>query len=153
MLPPEQLLPALLGTAVLLPLASFALILLIGPRLGPHGKYAGFVASGAIVGAAVLSLFALAAWLGSHFPTEAKHHDGVHPHGETSHVALDVGEEHSTLLTSFTSTGAAPHPVLGDASNHPLPENEGNETPEGEGEATHGGFSRSYVWSFSTTRR
>ena len=59
----ERLLPLLLGTAWLLPLASFALIVFLGPRMGRGGRCAGYVAILAIGGALVLSLVALTAWL------------------------------------------------------------------------------------------
>jgi len=59
----ERLLPLLLGLAWLLPLASFALIVLLGPRMGRGGRCAGYVAILAIAAAMVLSLAALAAWL------------------------------------------------------------------------------------------
>ena len=45
----EYLLPLLLALAWLLPLASFALIVLFGPRMGWSGKYAAYVATAAIV--------------------------------------------------------------------------------------------------------
>ncbi|MCC6123411.1 MAG: NADH-quinone oxidoreductase subunit L [Pirellulales bacterium] len=63
-------LPLLLGTAWLLPLASFALILLFGSRMGKAGRGAGFVATAAIVAAFVLSATALTVWLSAH-PIEA----------------------------------------------------------------------------------
>ena len=52
-------LPVLLGLAWLLPLVSFVLIVFFGPRMGPHGKYAAYVATGAISAGFVLSLVAL----------------------------------------------------------------------------------------------
>jgi NADH-quinone oxidoreductase subunit L len=61
-----ELLPVLLGLAWLLPLASFALILAFGPRMGHGGRGAGFVATGAILSAFVLSMVALGAWLFEH---------------------------------------------------------------------------------------
>ncbi len=45
-----SLLPLLLGLAWLLPLASFALIVFFGQRMGRGGKAAGYVATAAIVG-------------------------------------------------------------------------------------------------------
>ncbi len=62
----EQLLPLLLGIAWLVPLASFAAIVFFGPRMGPAGRGAGYVAIGAIGASAVLSIVALAAWLAAH---------------------------------------------------------------------------------------
>ncbi len=46
-----ETLSMLLGAAWLLPLASFAVIVLFGPRMGKHGVLAGYVATGAILGA------------------------------------------------------------------------------------------------------
>lgn len=53
-------LPILLGAAWLLPLASFTIIVFLGPKLG---KAASYVATGAIVSAAVLSWIALGWWM------------------------------------------------------------------------------------------
>ena len=70
----ESLLPTLLGLAWLLPLASFAVILFAGPRLGDHGKGAAGVATAAIVGSFVLSLMAFISWVAQH-PVHAVAHD------------------------------------------------------------------------------
>lgn len=59
----SNLLPILLGAAWLLPLASFAVVVLAGPRLGKAGLLAGHIATGAILGSALLSLAALGCWL------------------------------------------------------------------------------------------
>jgi len=59
-------LPVLLGLAWLLPLVSFALIVFFGPRMGPHGKYAADVATGASLAGFVLSLIALVGWISKH---------------------------------------------------------------------------------------
>lgn len=56
-------LPLLLALAWLLPLGSFVLILLFGPRMGKAGNKAAHVATAAIVGSFVLSLSALVIWL------------------------------------------------------------------------------------------
>jgi NADH-quinone oxidoreductase subunit L len=72
----EYYLPILLGTATLLPLASFALIVLFGPRMGKHGEMAGWVAVGAIGGACVLSLVAFCMWISAHPPAAAEHGSG-----------------------------------------------------------------------------
>ncbi|MEX2187528.1 MAG: NADH-quinone oxidoreductase subunit L [Pirellulales bacterium] len=70
-------LPSLLAFAWLLPLASFVIVWLFGPRLGPAGKHAGYVATGAILGSFVLSLIALVSWTGTHGVFVAGHHDEV----------------------------------------------------------------------------
>ena len=51
-----QLLPLLLGTAVLLPLISFFIIVLGGPRLGKNGAAASMIATFMIGSAFVLSM-------------------------------------------------------------------------------------------------
>jgi len=66
-------LPLLLGLAWLTPLASFVAILFFGPKMGPHGKNAAWVATAAIVTSLVLSLTAFAVWLGAH-PVAPAHH-------------------------------------------------------------------------------
>src|SRR5260221_8561601 len=73
-------LPVLLGLAWLLPLVSFALIVFFGPRMGPHGKYAALVATGAILGGFVLSLIALVGWVSQH--PIVKTHVAETEHGE-----------------------------------------------------------------------
>ena len=67
-------LPLLLGSAVLLPLMSFVMIFVAGPRLGEHGKNAGLLAVLAIFGALVLSLTSLGIWLWHHPPALAAEH-------------------------------------------------------------------------------
>jgi NADH-quinone oxidoreductase subunit L len=62
------LLPLLLVIAWLLPLASFTAIVLLGPRMGKAGRGAGYVATGAIFLAFLLSAIALGAWLAKHPP-------------------------------------------------------------------------------------
>jgi NADH:ubiquinone oxidoreductase subunit 5 (subunit L)/multisubunit Na+/H+ antiporter MnhA subunit len=69
----NQTLPMLLGLAWLLPLASFALIVLFGPRMGKAGRGAGYVATLAIVAGFVLSATALVLWIMNH-PLEAASH-------------------------------------------------------------------------------
>jgi NADH:ubiquinone oxidoreductase subunit 5 (subunit L)/multisubunit Na+/H+ antiporter MnhA subunit len=66
-------LPLLLGLAWLTPLASFVAILFFGPKMGPHGRNAAWVATAAIVTSLVLSLTAFAVWLGAH-PVAPAHH-------------------------------------------------------------------------------
>ncbi len=69
-------LPVLLGLAWLLPLASFALIVLFGPRMGKHGKYAAHVATGAILSGFVLSVIALVGWISEHHVVKSHHEAG-----------------------------------------------------------------------------
>lgn len=83
----EFLLPLFLGLAWLLPLASFALIVLFGPRMGRAGKYAAYLATAAIMTSCVLSLAALGVWLWYHWPAAAGH--GEHAAGPVAAVADD----------------------------------------------------------------
>ncbi len=64
----NHIIPTLLALAWLLPLASFALILLFGPRMGRGGRYAALLATGAIAAACLLSFTALGFWLWAHYP-------------------------------------------------------------------------------------
>ena len=88
----NNILPLLLGTAWLLPLASFVFILLFGKRMGKAGRGAGFVATGAIVTAFLLSATALLFWLSTH-RIEAASHDSAKSNA-TAHDTTP-SEEHS----------------------------------------------------------
>ena len=68
-------LPLLLGLAWLLPLGSFAVIVLFGPRLGRRGVGAGYLATGAILAGFVLSVVATLGWLAEHPIVAAGHAD------------------------------------------------------------------------------
>ena len=73
----SSLLAMLLGCAWLLPLLSFFAIWLAGPRMGPAGKYAGYVATGAILGSFVLSSIAMAVWTNENDVFVELHHADV----------------------------------------------------------------------------
>ncbi len=91
-------LPILLGFAVLLPLLSFVVIFLVGPRLGEHGKTAGTVAVLAIFGSLCLSLISLGIWLWHH-PPQAHH---------AEHAALaQVGHAEADHANGATAPGEA----------------------------------------------
>ena len=89
-------LPLLLGLAWLLPLASFALIVLVGPKLGHHGRGAGLVATGAILTSLVLSLAALGIWLSHHPVIAAEHHAPAADAGEAVHESHAVAATESS---------------------------------------------------------
>jgi NADH-quinone oxidoreductase subunit L len=75
---PASWLPFLLGIAWLTPLASFTAIVLFGKHMGPHGKYAGHLAVGAIVTSAILSFTAMfGVWLPNQ-PIPEEHHEKLH---------------------------------------------------------------------------
>src|SRR6266850_7581855 len=78
-------LPTIYAAAVLLPLASFFAILLFARQLG---RFAGWVATSAILGAGALSFLAFGLWVSHHFPEPVHHggHSAVHEEGgENSH--------------------------------------------------------------------
>jgi len=62
----------LLALAWLLPLGSFVLIVFLGPKMGPGGRTAGYLATAAILSSFGLSLGALTCWLAAH-PLAASH--------------------------------------------------------------------------------
>lgn len=92
-------LPTLLAIAWLLPLASFALIVFFGPRMGKAGRLAGHVATAAILTSCVISLVAL---LGIWLPT----HGGVTPHEVHDEAAAT---EHASAAHDATSAEGAHH--------------------------------------------
>ncbi|MEX0818930.1 MAG: proton-conducting transporter membrane subunit, partial [Pirellulaceae bacterium] len=69
-----------------MPLCSFFVILVFGPRMGKAGEHAASVATGAIGLAALLSFVSLAIWLTNHRPAAGAH-----------------GEEHAALTTVDSS--------------------------------------------------
>ena len=88
---PATSLPWLLGTAWLLPLVSFGLIVFFGPKMGRAGRLAGYVATGAIVGACLLSLVALlAVWI---------------PHRAAGQARMDGARTHAAAATAGTTGG------------------------------------------------
>ncbi len=89
-------LPMLLLIAWLAPLASFAVILMIGPRMGKAGHCAGYLATGAIITSFVLSMFALVGWL-SHHPLGAEAHGQIAPLSDTWYSFGKFGSLEITL--------------------------------------------------------
>ena len=81
-------LPVLLGIAWLLPLASFTMIVLFGPRMGKHGAGAGYLATLAIVTGLACSVIALGMWLYTHPLSPA--------HAAAPEREIDVAREHET---------------------------------------------------------
>jgi len=114
MLDPEIYLPRLLGIAWLAPLAAFTAIVLFGKRMGPHGKYAGYLSVAAILTSAVLSLFAmLGVWLPNHPLTgAATHHEGQsHEAGEhAGKHAEGEADDHAATPSAAGVTLAALQP-------------------------------------------
>lgn len=86
-------LPNVLATAVLLPLVSFCVILLAGPRLGQRGKGSAWVATGAILASTLLSFFAATVWFAA-YETPTPHHGASEHHDEAHASTDDVAIEH-----------------------------------------------------------
>jgi len=95
-------LSTLLMWAWLLPLASFVLILFFGKRMGSHGKYAGHVATGAILCSAALSFYAMfGVWLPTNPLADASHHGETHDEGHTEEG--HEGDAHAEQLHDHAS--------------------------------------------------
>jgi NADH:ubiquinone oxidoreductase subunit 5 (subunit L)/multisubunit Na+/H+ antiporter MnhA subunit len=111
-------LPMLLGLAWLVPLASFVAILFFGPRMGPHGRNAAWVATAAIITSLVLSLAAFFTWLGAH-PVKAVHHD---QHAAAHDHATDHDDAHHDDAHDATGHGTGGHDAKGhdDAGHAPV---------------------------------
>jgi NADH-quinone oxidoreductase subunit L len=108
----STLLPTLLGIAWLLPLASFTLIVLFGPRMGKHGVGASYLATSAIAIGALCSWFSLACWFGYYGFKPAEHgaesHAVAADHAEALTAALSQGEretaaDHETYPRAYTN--------------------------------------------------
>src|SRR5262245_9993724 len=78
-------LPTLYAAAVLLPLASFVIILLFARTLD---KFAAVIATSAILGAGFFSFLALGIWLTYHFPPPVHH--GEHAAAHDGHGGADT---------------------------------------------------------------
>jgi NADH-quinone oxidoreductase subunit L len=96
----ESILPLLLGAAWLLPLASFAVILFFGPRLGKAGVLAGYVATGAILGSFLLSTIGLAGWLSKHWPSAPHHGASSHARAESPAASVRLAAYQDVELDS-----------------------------------------------------
>jgi len=96
---PEASLPLLLGLAWLLPLASFTIIVLFGPKLGKAGIMASYVATGAIIGSFLLSMTAFGIWhigkLGIRAETAAHAVEGHATDGHDNALAATPGNMHT----------------------------------------------------------
>lgn len=110
-----DMLPTLLGWAVLLPLIAFAIVLIGGPRLGKGLGHGAYVSVGAILGAAVLSFLSLFIWLGSHWPESSHHHhDAAHHHDEPhaqwrSPLSIQITPVSYLAEPAADASAAAPH--------------------------------------------
>lgn len=104
-----EYLPIFLGWAVLLPLISFAVILVVGPRLGKAGSLTAYIATGAIGGGFLLSIFSLFVWLNHHWPSPVTHHGSVVAagHAEGHHDDHDNDDHHGDVGSRDESPDAA----------------------------------------------
>jgi NADH-quinone oxidoreductase subunit L len=130
-----DLVPLLLGTAVLAPLTSFWIILLLGRRLGRNGEAAAYVAVSAIIFAGVCSFLSLGIWLANHFPVDPHHGHG--DHGD-NHAAEHASEHAAVGWPSLAlATAQAEDKPAGDkpAGEKPTDEKPAGEKPSGEGHA------------------
>jgi NADH-quinone oxidoreductase subunit L len=111
-------LPKLLAIAWLLPLASFVLILLFGPRMGKAGKGGGYLATAAIGSSCVLSFVALfGVWLPKHGPMPPEHHAAhAADHATGAHGAKDdaQGVYYNYGATATVTSTDAPESKEGD---------------------------------------
>jgi NADH-quinone oxidoreductase subunit L len=121
---PGNSISMLLGWAVVLPLCSFFVILVFGPRMGKAGEHAASLATAAIALASILSFISLAIWLSSHRPGGESHGEehaalvspeagivvrGQNPHGDDHHAATVSAEEASA--DQHESSGHAGVPI------------------------------------------
>ncbi|MBC7856811.1 MAG: NADH-quinone oxidoreductase subunit L, partial [Pirellulaceae bacterium] len=100
---PSSLIPTLLGLAVLLPLASFVVILCAAKYLK---EQAAWVAICAIGGACVLSFISMFLWLGSNWPPNPHDHGAAHA---PEHVTT-LGGQRTEFFVSAPETGTEAHP-------------------------------------------
>jgi proton-translocating NADH-quinone oxidoreductase chain L len=108
-----DLLPKLLMIAWLLPLASFTIIVLFGPRLGKHGVLASYIATGAILGAFLLSSISFVSWIAKHGSAPAAaHHESADDHGHGHAAAASSGPFQLASLKADEHHGEAHHAAV-----------------------------------------
>ena len=125
---PASTLPTLLMWAWLVPLISFVFILFFGKHMGSHGKFAGYLATGAIVTSTLLSFIALfGVWLPNHELPEPAHHE---EHAEAAdHHAQFTSPGKSPFQTVALFDEKEPHDA-GDAEHHSADEHANNAPPK-----------------------
>ena len=113
---PVTLLPKLYAAAWLVPLASFALIVLFGPRMGKAGKGAGYLATAAILTSCALSLFALFfVWLPKYDLPAPVEHEETAAHAPAEHGAGEHGAgEHAPAAHAAHAEAPRVRPIAGD---------------------------------------
>jgi NADH-quinone oxidoreductase subunit L len=98
----------LLRAAWLLPLVSFTVIVFGGKRLGKAGVLAGYIATGAIVGAFLLSMTAFGLWLNNYGVPTVEHHGAEH-HGTEHHASAPADPAAAITLVKFQEAETAEH--------------------------------------------
>ncbi len=144
-----SLLPILLGVAVLLPLASFFTLLMIGRWL-PQ-SWSGYIATTAIVTAGLLSFWSLSIWLFNHAPEAGSHQTAEHvASGQmpSVHARLVAQHDQPDGPAPATIPGQEPSPEVAshspEAASH-SPE-AASQSPEAEHtSAEHGGKKHAYT--------
>ncbi|HEX6961796.1 MAG TPA: hypothetical protein VF175_08020, partial [Lacipirellula sp.] len=114
-------LPTLLAIAWLTPLASFVVILLLGKRLGHHGKFAGYISVGAILTSAVLSFVAMfGMWLPEHPLSDASHHGEHHEEGGEQDGEHEKTDDHTAGVAGRAPLLARAAVSRGDSVSNPV---------------------------------
>jgi NADH:ubiquinone oxidoreductase subunit 5 (subunit L)/multisubunit Na+/H+ antiporter MnhA subunit len=117
--------PILLLSATLFPFFSFWLILLAGPKM--KEKSAAYVATGAILAAALLSYVSMGIWLAHHWPTSG--HVEHESHSQETHAANSA----SVVKTQFVSYLTDPTHKTSVADSHNKAEHDSNHNHAGHG--------------------
>ncbi len=116
-------LPTIYGAAVLLPLASFFIILLFAQQLG---RFAAWVATSAILIGGALSFWALVIWLTAHFPP------AVHGGHEQHEVEAQKSEVRSEIAEDRFVVALVQEPGHQPAGGHEAPGHAAEEAAHGE---------------------
>jgi NADH-quinone oxidoreductase subunit L len=118
---PASSLPLLLGVAVLLPLGSFFAILIFGPKMGPAGKCAGYLATMAVGMACLLSFIALfGCWI-PHHPRGAGEHVGKHAAAAQQETLIVRGQSPANGPSTAADTEHHSKPSASSAGGHEPP--------------------------------
>jgi NADH:ubiquinone oxidoreductase subunit 5 (subunit L)/multisubunit Na+/H+ antiporter MnhA subunit len=119
---PVTALPKLLAMAWLLPLASFTLIVLFGPRMGKHGHHAGTLATAAIGGSCLLSLVALfGVWLPKHGVRDVPVEHGAAGHATADHGAAAHADADEALAEQSATEHSLAEQAADAAGHEPVP--------------------------------
>lgn len=136
---PGQSISMLLGWAVVLPLCSFFVILVFGPRMGKAGEHAASLATAAIGMAAILSFISMAIWLTNHRP-------GVESHGEAHASAVSLK---SNIVVRGQEPQAAENHTAEAAGEAGAADNHDEHASHGDESHAHAGTPLHYTNDFS----